>query len=72
MGNSFPLATVQYCHRLTSDHVLLKLNTGVFDKRQRRPFRFEKMWLKADDVDETIANSWSILIEARDAARNIT
>lgn len=54
------------------DFIPCPLETRVFDRRQRRAFRFEKMWLKADDIDNVIVNSWSMPIGARDATCNIS
>ena len=43
---------------LMSDHFPIMLECGCIP-RERRPFRFENMWLKADGFVERVRNWWS-------------
>lgn len=40
--------------QLTSDHVPLKLILAVLYKRNKRQFRFEKMWIRTEGIEEVI------------------
>lgn len=47
-----------------------KLFTREYDNRTRKQFRFEKMWLRAEDIGNTIGRSWSAPTGALNAANN--
>lgn len=68
----FSMATVGIYHKLTSDHVTLKLNLGVMERRNRRPFRFKKMWIVVEDLEGVIKQSWVAPTRATDAAANMS
>ena len=43
--------------RVVSNHFLVMLNCGYME-RGRSPFRFENMWLKADDFVDRVKRWW--------------
>lgn len=66
----YPLAVVQACHRLTSDHVPLNLIIGGNDHCKKRQLRFEKMWMKSDEIGNIIKRSWELPTRATDLTNN--
>ena len=55
--DKFPSVSRQHLPRLLSDHFPIVLEGGSF-QRDRRPFRFENMWLKDEGFIERVRSWW--------------
>ncbi|KAL9151827.1 hypothetical protein ABFS82_11G077500 [Erythranthe guttata] len=58
----FPQSRVQHLELPGSDHVPILFEgccpSHSFNRRTRRPFRFEAMWIRRDDCEEVIRQQW--------------
>lgn len=64
-------ATVNPIRRPSSDHVLIKLDSGKLRQKKKRIFRFEKWSLEHEEVYEIIRHSWAQQTNKEDASYNI-
>ncbi|CAK9145778.1 unnamed protein product [Ilex paraguariensis] len=55
---AFPYAQVIHEIRMGSDHSPIVIDFGLAQKRTRRQFKFEFMWLESTQCEETIKSTW--------------
>lgn len=51
-------AIVQHVERHTSDHCLLLLDTKPTEKKRKKRFCFDKIWLSKLEIEEVIRKAW--------------
>ena len=60
MGRSLLGGSSSYHFEIPSDHFSILLRVGEVS-RGRRPFKFESMWLEADDFSDLVKSVWDEL-----------
>ncbi|KAL9680033.1 hypothetical protein QQ045_017906 [Rhodiola kirilowii] len=59
-NNRFPNAKVSHLTTFTSDHVPILLNfQGLIKRGRSNKFRFEAMWLRHDNFNQTLRKLWN-------------